>query len=106
MIPKAITRELEKLVRDRDRWKRKALDRAAVRSPDRRREIAARDKAAEELLTMAYLYGVGTLCRGSRGCLWEALAALRPDIVETMPNGFEDAGDARRRFFPSPDDDG
>ena len=28
MIPKAIIRELNKLVRDRDRWKRKALDRA------------------------------------------------------------------------------
>ena len=47
MIPKAITRELDKLVRDRDRWKRRALDRAAVRSKDRKREIEARDKAVE-----------------------------------------------------------
>lgn len=104
MIPKAIDRELQKLVRDRDKWKLLAQDRAPVRSADRKREIDGRDKAAECILTLAYLYGVGELGRGSRGCLWDALEALRPDIVATMRNGWDDAADALRRFFPSADD--
>lgn len=105
MVPKAITRELAKLVRDRDAWKRKALDRAAVRSPDRRREIAARDLAVEKLLYAVWVEGlVVKASRGARGAVWEAIEALRPDIAATMENGLDDARDALRRFFPSPDD--
>jgi hypothetical protein len=43
--------------------------------------------------------------RGARGCLWEVIKLLRPDIAETMDSGLEDgAREARKRFFPSPED--
>ncbi len=101
MIPKAITREIEKLVRDRARWKRKALDGAADRSPDRKREIGARDRAVELLLNMIWLYGVQ---HGWDNDLWDVLRMLRPDVAATM-SSFDDAREARRRFFPRTDDD-
>jgi hypothetical protein len=106
MTPKAIDRELQKLVRDRDRWKRKALDRAAVRSPDRKREIAARDKAVERILYAVGVEGVlSKAARGARGAMWEAVKVLRPDIAETMVNGLEDdAFEALQRFFRTPGD--
>ncbi len=105
MIPRALTLALEKLVRDRDRWKRRALDRAAVRSADRKREIAARDKAVERLLFAVDIEGLAAhQSRGAKGCLWEAIEALRPDIAATMENGLADAGDALKRFFPFPED--
>ncbi len=105
MIPKAITREVAKLVRDRDRWKRRALDRAAVRSPDRTLEIAARDKAVRDLLFGIGIEGLAShQSRGGLGCLWRAIEALRPDIAATMENGLDDAGEALRRFFPEPED--
>lgn len=106
MIPKAVTRELEKLVRDRDRWKRKALDRAANRSPERKAEIEARDKAVEKLLFAVYIEGLASKqSRGAIGCLWKAIQLLRPDIAETMENGLDDAREAHKRFFPDPDED-
>jgi hypothetical protein len=105
VIPKTITAALEKLVRDRDRWKRLALDRAPVRSADRRREIAARDRAVERLLFAIDIEGLAShQSRGARGDLWDALEALRPDITETMESGLDDAGEARRRFFPDLED--
>jgi hypothetical protein len=105
VTPKAILRELEKLVRDRDRWKRRALDRAAVRSADRKREIAARDEAAKSILFGVAIEGLAShQSRGGKGCLWTALESLRPDITETMGNGLEDAHDALHRFFPEPED--
>ena len=70
MIPKAITRALEKLVRDRDRYKRLAQDRAPVGSADRRNENAARDKAVRELLFLADIEGISTISRGGKGCIW------------------------------------
>ncbi len=104
MIPRAITLSLEKLVRAHDRWKRLALDRAPVRSADRKREIAARDRAVERLLFAIDIEGLAShQSRGARGCLWDALEALRPDIAATM-DGLEDAGAARARFFPDPED--
>jgi hypothetical protein len=105
MIPKAITRELDKLVRDRDRWKRRALDRAAVRSKDRKREIEARDKAVERLLFGVAIEGLAARqSRGAVGCLWRAIEALRPDIAETMKDvGLDGAHDALHRFFPQED---
>ncbi len=102
MIPKAINRELEKLVRDRDRWKRKALDRAAVRSIDRKREIAARDKAVYELLFLAAIEGIGGLSRGGKGCVWRAVEALRPEVAKVWEA--EDARTALRRFYPTKED--
>ena len=107
MIPKASGRELGKLVRDRDRWKRKALDRAPVRSADRKREIAARDKAVDRLLYAVDVEGLlSHAARGVRGAVWEAIEALRPDIAETMKDtGLEDgACEARERFFPDPNE--
>ncbi len=105
MIPKTITCELEKLVRDRDRWKRRALDRSAVRSADRRREIEARDRAVERLLFAIDIEGIAhNAARGARGCLWDAIKLLRPDIAATMENGIEDAGEALQRFFPDEED--
>ena len=104
MIPKALTDALEKLVRSRDRWKRRALDRAAVRSKDRKREIEARDRAVRELLfAVAIKELASNLTRGARGCLWRALELLRPDITATMENGLDDAHDALHRFFPRED---
>lgn len=107
MIPKAIERELEKLVRDRDRWKRRAMDRAADRSPERARQIEARDRAVDLLFYAIDIEGlISKASRGARGAVWEAIEALRPDIATTPVNGLEnDAGNARRRFFPSPDDE-
>lgn len=108
MIPKAITTALEKLVRDRDRWKRLALDRAPVRSADRRREIEARDEAVRLLLYAIDVEGLvgqsSNASRGARGALWEAIEALRPDIAETMENGLDDAREALDRFFPNHED--
>lgn len=103
---KATESRWEKLVRDRDRWKRKALDRAADRSPDRRREIEARDLAVERILFAVAIEGIlSHAARGARGCLWKAIEALRPDIAATMENGLEDdAHEALRRFFPRPED--
>lgn len=106
MIPQGVVHGLETLVRDRDRWKRKALDRAAVRSTDRKREIAARDDAVRTLLYAVWVEGLTSHCsRGARGCVWDAIKVLRPDIAETMENGLDDAHDALRRFFPKPEDD-
>lgn len=102
LIPRAIERELEKLVRDRDRWKRRALDRAVVRSKDRRHEIDARDKAVRELLFLAAVEGMSSLSRGGKGCVWRAVELLRPDIAKVW--GDEDARTALKRFFPDPDD--
>lgn len=107
LIPKAIARELAKLVRSRDTWKRRALDRAADRSPERRREIENRDKAVERLLFLISVEGVGNLARGGWGCLYEALEALRPDVAKVYSDeggGREGARAARLRFFPSEDD--
>ena len=105
LIPGGIAAALCRLVRDRDRWKRKALDRAANRSPARKREIEARDLAAERLLFGIALEGLSShQSRGARSCLWDALQALRPDITATMTGGFEDAHDALQRFFPNEDD--
>lgn len=102
MIPRAIERELEKLVRDRDRWKRRALDRAAVRSKDRRREIEARDKAVRELLFLAAVEGMSSLSRGGKGCVWRAVELLRPEVAKVW--GDTDAMTALKRFFPNPED--
>lgn len=102
MIPKAIERELKKLVRDRDRYKRLAQDRAPVRSADRKREIAARDKAAYELLFLVAIEGTSGLSRGGKGCVWRALEALRPDIAKVWAE--EDARTALKRFFPTKED--
>lgn len=104
MIPKTIERELTKLVRDRDRWKRRALDRSPDRSHARRTELAARDEAVRNLLFLAGVEGYRGLSRGGVGCLWRALEALRPDITATMPNGLDDAHAALSRFFPTEDD--
>lgn len=110
MIPKAITSALESLVRDRDRYKRLALDRAPVRSADRKREIAARDRAVERLLFGIWVEGLAShQSRGGLGCLWTAIESLRPDIAETMKDATLEsypaaAREALRRFFPSPDD--
>lgn len=110
MIPKAIMAALEKLVRDRDRWKRIALDRAPVRSADRKREIAARDRAVEKLLFGIGIEGLASRqSRGALGCLWTAIESLRPDIAATMKDATLEsypaaAHEALRRFFPSPND--
>jgi len=105
IVPKKLLRALEALVRDRDRWKRLALDRAPLRSADRRRELAARDKAVRDLLFAIDIEGLASRqSRGAVGKLWSVLEGLRPDITATMPNGLDDAGEALRRFFPSPDD--
>lgn len=102
MIPKAMQLELEKLVRDRDRWKRKALDRAAPRSKDCTREIAARDEAVRELLFLVAIDGIGSLSRSGKGCVWRAVQVLRPDVAAVWEK--EDARAAMRRFFPTSDD--
>lgn len=103
MIPKAIATGLEKLVRDRDRWKRKALDRAPVGSADRRREIGARDGAVYALLFAVAIEGLASRqSRGARGRLWDAIQLLRPDIAATMANWL-DAHEAMGRFFPDPE---
>ncbi len=102
LIPRAIVAALEKLVRDRDRWKRVALDRAPVRSADRKRELAARDHAVERLLFLVDIEGIGKLSRGGKGCVWAAVEALRPDVAKVWEES--DAGTARRSFFPGPDD--
>jgi hypothetical protein len=105
MIPRVITRELEKLVRDRDRWCRLAQDRAPVRSADRKREIEARDEAVRQLLLLITVEGNGLSSCG-RSCIWDAVKALRPDVHKAWWN---DGGDSeaarrvRRRFFPTPD---
>ncbi len=105
MIPKAITTALDALVRDRDRYKRLALDRAPVRSADRRREIEARDKAVERLLYGIWIEGLAShQSRGAVCALFDAIKLLRPDVAATMENGLDDAGHARRRFFPDPED--
>lgn len=105
MIPKALLRCLEKLVRDRDRWRRIAQDRAPVRSADKKREIAARDEAVHKLFFAVYVEGLASKqSRGALGCLWDAIKLLRPDVAETMENGLDDAGEALRRFFPDPED--
>ena len=107
MIPRAITRELAKLVRSRDGWKRKALDRAAVRSPDRRAEIKARDLACRELLFAIAVEGTRSLSRGGQGCLARAIEALRPDVYAAWGHEGGDAhgaGVVMRRFFPTADD--
>ncbi len=101
MIPVAITRALEKLVCERDLYKRLAQDRAPVRSADRKREIAARDQAVERLLFMLSIYAPHD--RGTRGCVFDAIEALRPDIAKLLADG-EDAGDVRRRFWPERED--
>jgi hypothetical protein len=105
LIPKAIAREVAKLVRDRDRWKRKALDRAADRSPERRRDIANRDRAVEHMLHMVWLYGLPS-GRGAGGEFYEALKALRPDVAEVYyeEGGSSGARTAQLRFFPTADD--
>lgn len=109
ILPKAITAALTKLVRDRDRWRRRALDRAAVRSPARRAEIAARDRAVEQLLFGCYIEGSpgrGS-SRGAWGCFYSALEALRPDVAAVYSDaggGTEGARLAWRRFFPMPED--
>ena len=37
-------------------------------------------RALEALLTLRYLYSDQALCRGGRGCIHDALAALRPGV--------------------------
>ncbi len=101
MIPKAIVAALEKLVRDRDRQKRLALDRAPVRSADRRRELAARDLAVRKLLFLVDVEGVNTLSRGGRGCIWEAVKALRPEVAKVWKE--KGSREAMDRFFPDPE---
>lgn len=107
LIPKAIVRELVKLVRDRDRWKRKALDRAPVRSADRKREIEARDEAVRALLFAIAVEGTSTLSRGGQGCLARAIKALRPDVDAAWEREGGDVTGAyvvMKRFFPTADD--
>jgi hypothetical protein len=102
----AITRALVKLVRDHDRWKRLAQDRAPVRSADRKREIQGRDEAVRQLLLLVTVEGNGLSSCG-RSCIWDAVKALRPDVYKAW---WDDGGDSeaarrvRRRFFPTPDD--
>mgnify|MGYP000567720618 CR=1 FL=1 len=106
MIPRAITRELAKLVRSRDTWRRRALDRAADRSPERRSQIEARDRAVEHLLLMVWLYGLPS-GRGAGGEFYAALKALRPDVAAVYDDeggGGAGARAAQRRFFPTADD--
>ncbi len=107
LIPVAITRALEKLVRERDRYKRLAQDRAPVRSADRRREIAARDQAVRELLFLVAIEGTNTLTRGGRGCIERAIEALRPDLAKVWVDdggGTEGARAALVRFYPEKED--
>lgn len=101
MIPRPIVRALEKLVRDRDRWKRRALDRRTSRGAKKER-AAQIDKAAERILFMLAIEGVNGLSRGGRSCVWDALRALRPDAAKVAEE--EDPATALRRFFPDPED--
>jgi hypothetical protein len=103
MIPRAITRELEKLVRDRDRWKRLAQDRAPVRSADRKREIAGRDGAVRGLLFLVAIEGTSGMTRGAKGKVWSAVETLRPDVHKVWSDeGGDEHGAhvALHRFFP------
>jgi hypothetical protein len=102
VIPKAITRELEKLVRERDRYKRLAQDRAPVRSADRRREIEARDKAVHDLLFLVVIEGIEKLSRGGKGRVYDAVKGLRPDVAKAWDEEGADA--AKARFYPQPED--
>lgn len=102
MIPKAIERELRKLVRDRDRWKRLAQDRAPIRSAERRREIEDRNEAVYRLLFLIAIEGVSGLTRGGRGCVYDAIAALRPDIDRELADGAEPFG-VMDRHYPNPE---
>ncbi len=107
MIPRAIARELAKLVRSRDTWRRRALDRAADRSPERRAEIEGRDRACRELLFAIAVEGTSKLSRGGQGCLARAIEALRPDVAAAWEHEGGDvagAGVVMRRFFPTTDD--
>ncbi len=104
MIPKTITRELEKLVRERDRYKLLAQDRAPVRSADGKRAIEGRDEAVRQLLFLVNVEGINTLSRGGKGCVFRAVKALRPDVAAVWEES-DDPRMARKRFFPDPDDD-
>lgn len=104
MIPKTITRELEKLVRERDRYKLLAQDRAPVRSADGKRAIEGRDKAVKDLLFLVNVEGIGSLSRGGKDCIFRAVEALRPDVAAIWRDS-DDPRMTRKRFFPEPDDD-
>lgn len=103
MIPRVITRALEKLVRERDRWKRLAQDRAPVTSADRKREIAARDKAVHDLLFLVAIEGISHLSRGGQGRVYDAIKGLRPEVAQAWDETDDPLG-TMNRFYPDPED--
>jgi hypothetical protein len=55
-------------------------------------------QAAHRLLTIPYLYGGYTVnCRGPRGCIYEALGLLAPDVRDAWDE--LGAHEAYQRFF-------
>jgi hypothetical protein len=103
IIPKALTLELEKLVRERDHFERLAADRAPVDSDERKQEIEARDKAVRELLFLVAIEGIDKLSRGGKGCVWRAVELLRPDVSKVWGET-DDPHATLHRFFPDPED--
>lgn len=62
----------------------------------------AADRAVRELLYLVAIEGIGTLSRGGKGCVFRALAALRPDIAEQWGDG-ADPHHLLNAYFPDHD---